>query len=83
MFSDDEGESEGNKPIMESNGETNGKNKAGGKNESADINNTLLYDIMGLKYEATQEYIKIGYLKLTFLKQSDKNPYDQDAVDNF
>ena len=55
--------------------------KKRGKNEK--INNTLLYDIMGIKQDATQEEIKKAYRKLALLKHPDKNPDDQAAVDNF
>ena len=49
----------------------------------ADINNTVLYDLMNLKKEATQEEIKKAYRKLALLKHPDKNPNDKEAANNF
>jgi len=49
----------------------------------ADPNNTVLYDIMGLKKDSTQDQIKKAYRKLALLKHPDKNPNDEQAAENF
>ena len=43
----------------------------------------MLYDILGLKKDATFEEIKKNYKKMALLKHPDKNPNDKDAADNF
>ena len=48
-----------------------------------DANHTLLYDILGLKKDATFDEIKKQYRKMALLKHPDKNPNDKDAADNF
>jgi DnaJ-class molecular chaperone len=48
-----------------------------------DANNTVLYDIMGLKKESTMEEIKKAYKKLALMKHPDKNPNDEQAAENF
>ena len=57
--------------------------EAGPKKNEADPNNTLLYDIMNLKKDATQEEIKKSYRKLALIKHPDKNPNDKEAAQNF
>lgn len=54
-----------------------------GPEQHVDPNNTVLYDIMGLKKDATMEEIKKAYKKLALLKHPDKNPNDQQAAENF
>ena len=51
--------------------------------KKAEINTTLLYDIMALKNTASQDEIKKAYRKLALIKHPDKNPGDQAAAENF
>ena len=48
-----------------------------------DPENSVLYDIMGLKKDCTAEEIKKAYKKLALMKHPDKNPNDKEAANNF
>jgi len=79
MYGEEDGEDEAEEDAEEQGAEP----MDGAKDEDAALNTTLLYEIMGLKPEATQEEIKKAYRKLALAKHPDKNPGDQEAVDNF
>ena len=82
----DEAEEEGEydqEEYGEENGEDSVEEGEKGEPKKPEVSPTLLYDILGIKQEATQDEIKKAYRKLALAKHPDKNPNDKEAAANF
>ena len=85
MNDDENGESEGDFDETESEPEPSKTKKSKSKNKdlNKDLKNTLLYDILWIKQEASANEIKKAYHKLALEKHPDKNNQSEESIQNF